>query len=194
MSIKEANEITLRVIATKEELFESLRSKGFKSGRTFSLDDYYFVPKDLDILNTSTRDIISKAIIIRDIINDGIRRKLLTYKNKEFDINGDILNQESYNCEILSIESAKRFIESIGYRQVLNIKENDIVFSKDTLELAIKDIVGGELLIEVETEPNTEFDTIEKLKETIKKLELPIQDNEFFVKKVEVELNKVLDR
>lgn len=76
----------------------------------------------------------------------------------------------------------------------MNIKEDDLIYSKDSLELAIKDIKNGDILIEVETEPNSNFDTIDKLKNAIIKLEIPIEANQFFVKKAEIELNKILMR
>ncbi len=40
MAIKEENEITVKVICSKDELIKSLVDKGFQDGRTFSLDDY----------------------------------------------------------------------------------------------------------------------------------------------------------
>ncbi len=85
-------------------------------------------------------------------------------------------------------------IEAIGYYEIMNIKENDIVYSKNGLELALKFINNGEILIEIETEPNTEWDTIEKIKNIISRLELPIERDKYFVKKAENELNRILGR
>ena len=76
----------------------------------------------------------------------------------------------------------------------MNIKEDDVVYAKDGLELAIKDVKNGDLLIEIETESNTKFDTIEKLKQIVKDLSLPIEPSEFFIKKAEIELEKTLKR
>lgn len=192
---KTNNEITVKVKSSKEELINDLNKKGFVRGTTFSLDDYYFIPNDLDIEVLSTRDIISKSIIIRDILDDNnIYIKKITYKIKEIDDNGDILSQESINCEIKDVEQAKTLLQAIGYKQIMNIKEDDIVYYKDNLELAIKDIQNGDILIEIEAEPNSPFDTIEKLKKVIIDLNIPILPNEFFIKKAEIELNKILNR
>lgn len=73
----------------------------------------------------------------------------------------------------------------------MNIKENDIIYYKDDLELAIKDIENGDILIEVETTSN--YDTVDKLKKEILKLQLPIQPNQYFIKKAEIELEKILN-
>lgn len=192
MDIKNNNEITVKSIVSKEELISILIQKGFTSGRTFSLDDYYFVPSNLDIKNSSTREIISKCIIIRNIFDDNMFKKKITYKIKEFNDNGDILSQKAINCDIYDIEQAKLLLEAIGYKQIMNIKEDNIIYFKDDLELAIKDIKNGDILIEIETKPNSNFDTIYKLKNAITDLEIPIVPNEFFIKKAEIELNKIL--
>ena len=75
----------------------------------------------------------------------------------------------------------------------MNIKENGNTYGKDGLKIAIKDIINGEKLIEVETvENDPELDTIEKLKEKINELQIPIDTNDYFVKKAEIEFKKIL--
>lgn len=76
----------------------------------------------------------------------------------------------------------------------MNIKENDEIYSKNGFELAIKNIEKGDILIEVETEENTDWDTIDKIKNIILKINIPIKKDEYFIKKAEVELNKILHR
>ena len=49
MSIKEENEITIKVICSNDELIKLLTSKGLNESEKFTLDDYYLIPKDLDI-------------------------------------------------------------------------------------------------------------------------------------------------
>ena len=194
MSNKESNEVTVKIISTKEELINLLTSKGFKKGREFSLDDYYFIPNNLDIDKMSTREILAKAVIIRYIIDDGDIIQKITFKRKNIDEAGNILSQDSVNCDVLNIEDAKKLFLAIGYSQIMNIKENDIIYYKDGFELALKFIKNGDFLIEIETEENTEWDTINKIKKIIEELNLPIQKNNYFVKKAENELNKILKR
>ena len=76
----------------------------------------------------------------------------------------------------------------------MNIKENDIVYEKDGFQLAIKDIKNGDSLIEIETEENEELNTIEKIKQKILQEEIPIYTDNYFVKKAEIELDKILKR
>jgi len=74
------------------------------------------------------------------------------------------------------------------------IKENDVVYEREGLQLAIKDIKNGDKLIEVETEEDEKLNTIDKLIQKINKLDIPIYTDNYFVKKAEIELDKVLGR
>lgn len=194
MSVKEENEITVKVECSKDELLKCLKDNGFSKGRMFSLDDYFYIFKNLDIENMTTREIVSKAVILRYIVSDNKISQKITYKIKEIDDNGDIINQKAINCEVLDINEAKKLFETLGYYQIMNIKENDEVYSKNGFELAIKYIEKGDILIEVETEENTDWDSIEKIKNMISKINIPIKKDEYFVKKAEVELSKILHR
>lgn len=132
MSIKEENEITIKVICSNAELIKLLTNKDFKEGEKFTLDDYYLIPRNLDIENLTTREILAKAIIIRYIVDN------------------------------------------------------------DKIELALKFIENSNTLIELET--NNNFNTIDKLKKLVSELEIPIEENNYFVKKAEDKLNKILNR
>ena len=72
----------------------------------------------------------------------------------------------------------------------MNIKEEDEEYTNGEIELAIKDIENGANLIEIEE--NEKFDTIEKLKKELDKLKIPVDTSNYFVKKAEVELEKIL--
>lgn len=160
MSNKESNEVTVKIICNKEELIKILKDNGFKRGREFSLDDYYFIPNNINIAELSTRDILAKAVIIRYIIDDGKVIQKITFKRKNIDEQGNILSQDSINCDISNIEDAKKLFQSIGYSEIMNIKENDVIYYKNNFELALKFVKNGDLLIEIETEENTKWDTV----------------------------------
>lgn len=93
MTIKENNEITLKVTTSKENLLSVLKQKGFTLGRTFSLDDYYFIPNEINVENLTTREILSKCVLIRNIFENNVYSKKITYKVKDIDNNGNILSQ-----------------------------------------------------------------------------------------------------
>ena len=183
-----SNEITVKVNVSIKEMEKILINKGFKLCDNFTCEDNYFIPSNLDIKKKEIRDIIKKAIIIRKVRND----KVLVFKKKNINENGDILEQEKFECDILDIEKAKKFLEAIGYKNVMNIFEEDVCYSKDGLRLALKNIKNGDNLMEVETRNIEGFRNTKELKEKLLKLNLPIDTSNYFVKKAEVELEKVI--
>ena len=195
MSTKESNEITVKVTCELPEFYALLESKGFSPSDRFTLDDFYFIPNALNIKDITAREILSKSVLVREI-RDPVKKRItrrLTYKTKEFNSSGEILHQTAVNCEILNTENAKKLLSALGYRELMRIVEDDIVYEKNGFELAVKDIHGGDKLIEIETEPdNSDLDTIEKLKQKLLSLHLPIDQSDFFVKKAEAALNKIL--
>ena len=199
MGMKQENEITMRVICSIDELCTILENKGFKVIDKFTMDDKFMIQNTLKnkLNDLTSREILKDAILIRDIENQlkGNRTKKITFKKKEFNKDGDILSQESINCDIINIDDAVKFFQAINYYEVMNVIENDIVYGKDDFEIAIKDIENGDNLIEVETvSSNSNIDTIEKLKNQIIDLEIPVDTSNFFVKKAEIELDKIIKR
>lgn len=196
MSLKENNEITVKIKVSLDEFYKIIEEKEFWIDHEFSMNDTYFIPETLNLNKMSTREILSKAVLVREIEEktSGKVIKKITFKIKNFDDNGNILSQEAVNCDIKDIEDAKKLLKAIGYREVMCIKENDIVYEKDGLQLAIKDIKNGDKLIEIETEDNDDLNTIDKLIQRINKLDIPIYTDNYFVKKAEIELDKVLGR
>ena len=192
MSIKEENEITIKVVCSNDELIRHLTNKGFSEGRKFTLDDYYLIPKDINMNQLSTREMLAKAIIIRYIVDDGEIIQKITFKKKNINSDGEIISQKATNCDVLDYKSAIDLFYELGYYQIMNIKESDVIYFKDELELAIKFIENGNTLIEIETNEN--FETVDKLKKLVKELEIPIENNNYFVKKAEDELSKLLNR
>ena len=162
MSVKEANEITIKVTCSNEQLIKHLAEKGFSEGRKFTLDDYYLIPKNLKLDELTTREILSKAVIIRYIVDDGRIIQKITFKKKNINSNGEILSQKAINCDVLDYKAGINLFNELGYYEIMNLKESDVIYYKDKLELAIKFIENSSTLIEIETDEN--FETIGELK------------------------------
>lgn len=199
MGIKQENEITMKVNCGISELCKILEDKGFKVIDKFTMNDIFMIPNTLKskIKELTSREILKEAILIRDIENQlkENRTKKITFKKKTFNENGDILSQESINCNIFNIDEAVNLFQAINYYKIMNIVESDTVYGKEDFEIAIKDIENGDNLIEVETVSNNDhINTIEKLKSQIINIQIPVDTNNFFVKKAEIELDKILKR
>ena len=190
MPIKQENEITIRILCSKEELIKHLEEKRLKKGRIFRLDDHYLIPKKLKAEELKVREILSKAVIIRNIDNDGKKVNKITFKKKNINEKGEIVSQTATSCEVIDYTEGIKLFEELGYYEIMNIIEDDIIYYNDKIELAIKDIENGDLLIETETNKN--ITTIEELKKIIEKLEIPFEKENYFVKKAEERLRGIL--
>jgi hypothetical protein len=130
--LKESNEITVKIKCELKNFYKIVKEKGFKIVDKFSMDDTYFIPKTLNLDKMKTREILSKAVLVRDIrgnMSDRVTKKI-TFKIKNFDEYGNILNQGAVNCDILETEDAKKLLKAIGYKEIMDIKEDDVVYEK----------------------------------------------------------------
>ena len=195
-----SNEITLRLKCTITELCDILERKGFLLVDKYYLEDFFYIDKNIDINEHTPREILTKYILIRNITQfvpndfiDNYNEVILTFKEKNIAEDGTIINQKKENCKINEIKEGKDFLKAIGYRELMTIKEKSMEYEKNGLQITVKDVENGDKLIEIETViGNTELDTIDKLKQKINELGLPIYTDDYFVKKAEIELEKVL--
>ena len=192
------NEITLRITCSINEMCSILENKGFKVVDKYSLDDTYYILKNIDETKLPFSKVLNNYVLIRKItqykgLNFNYSHNIIkiTYKNKKISSTGEILSQNKIDCEIIKIEDGKKLLKALGYKEIMNIKENSLVYEKDEIKITLKDVEDDDKLIEIETiENNKKYDTIDKLKKKIKKLDLPIDESNFFVKKAENKLLK----
>ena len=82
-------------------------------------------------------------------------------------------------------------ISLLVYR--INSTSQEIQLKSDARYVAINEIENCDILIEIETEnDNRELNSIDKLKEKISELQIPVDTNDYFIKKAEIELKKFL--
>lgn len=197
MDIKEENEITMRILCEIEELCGILENKGFNVVDRFVLEDIYMIPNVLSnkIGKCANREILKEAVLIRNVASSftGYKNKMITFKSKQFCKNGEILDQKVINCNIDNIEVAVKLFEAIHYDKIMTIVEKDVVYAKSGLQIAIKNIENGDNLIEIETvSSNEKMNTIDKVKKLVIDLQIPVDCSDFFIKKAEIELNRLL--
>lgn len=195
MPTKQNNEITVKIKGSIDDLIENICKKGFKLVDEFTIEDNYFIPNNLDLNKSKCRQILTKAIILRSIedFTESTKTKLITFKKKDIDKNGEILSQKIFNIKVEDLNDAQNLFYAIGYNKIMQIYEKDKVYEKDGFAFAIKDIKNGDKLIEAEiNENNEEINSIDKLKQIMKKYNIPIYTDNYFVKKAEIELEKIL--
>lgn len=183
---KAENEITLKINCSIDEFENILKSKNFVLYDNYFLDSIYMVPNSVDIKTEKVRDILSQAVLIRNVNNKDF---LIEFKEKNIDKAGNILNQSKTNCRIYSIIEATKLFEKLGYIKLIEIDQICREYSNDKFMISIFDVKGQDVYIEVET--NTTYDTIDKLKQKLDNLNLPIDKSNYYIKKAEIELEKL---
>lgn len=193
-----SNEITVKLKCSINEIKNILKNKEFEIVDKYEMEDTYYISKDINKL--SPKEILKSYILIRNIKQYEPKQFIkyynvikLTYKCKNIAQNGEIISQNKKECEIKNLKDGNDFLIAIGYKKLMKIREDDIVYGKEDLKIAIKTLEDGNILLEVETiENNNSLNTVDKLKQKIIELDLPIDKSDFFVKKAEIKLKKIL--
>jgi len=192
--MKYENEITVQVTCSYEELHNLLIKQGFKIIKKYTIIDEYLISKDSDLRNKNYLDILKECVIVRYIEN--IVKELL-YKYKEYSNNGDIIKQAKVSCKVNDIKEASNFMKTIGYKELIHIQNNSVVYTNDKIEFAVQLVNDKYIFIELEDKSeylNKTYSSIEEMKEEINLYNLPIVKDKYFAKKaaiiLEDELNK----
>ena len=192
--MKYENEITVQVTCNYEELHSLLIKQGFKIIEKYTVIDEYLISKDYDLKNKNSLDILKECVIVRYIENT---LKELLYKYKEYSNNGDILKQAKVSCKVNDIKEASNFMKTIGYKELIHIQNNSVVYTNDKIEFAVQLVNDKYIFIELEDKSeylNKTYSSIEEMKEEINLYNLPIVKDKYFAKKaaiiLEDELNK----
>ena len=189
------NEITIEVDTSLEDLINILKSKGFKLKEEFDYNDIYLINK-----NDREDDYLSmlnKCIIIRNIIEKKKDTKFLVYKHKEYNDNKEIIKQEQVKIEIDNIDNSKLLFEKLGFEELIRINDHMLVFATDKDEFVVQNVNNKHIYIEIEDEcryANRFYNSIDEMKSVIIDNSIPFKNNDFFVKKAEIELKETSER
>ena len=188
--MKYENEITVQVTCNYEELHSLLIKQGFKIIEKYTLIDEYLISKDYDLKNKNSLDILKECVIVRYIENT---LKELLYKYKEYSNNGDIIKQAKVSCKVNDIKEASNFMKTIGYKELIHIQNNSVVYANDKIEFAVQLVNDKYIFIELEERSEhvkTVFSNIEDMKKVIDSLNIPMVKNNYFAKKAVIVLEE----
>lgn len=188
--MKYENEITVQVTCNYEELHSLLIKQGFKIIEKYTLIDEYLISKDYDLKNKNSLDILKECVIVRYIENT---LKELLYKYKEYSNNGDILKQAKVSCKVNDIKEASNFMKTIGYKELIHIQNNSVVYTNDKIEFAVQLVNDKYIFIELEERSEhvkTVFSNVEDMKKVIDSLNIPMVKNNYFAKKAVIVLEE----
>lgn len=190
----EENEITVKANCSLEKFQNFLLNNGFKELEKYYFTDIFLIPGEIDIYEENTRNILKKAILLREAngITTNRNSKKIVFKKKEINEKDEIISQTSIKCSIDSIEDAEKVFYAIGFKKLMKIKELHISFIKDNFRIIVKKNIDNNYIL-IEAETNMYYKTIDELKNKIKEIKDYINLNNFFVKKAEIELQRIKD-
>lgn len=114
---------------------------------------------------------------------------------KEYSNNGDIIKQAKVSCKVNDIKEASNFMKTIGYKELIHIQNNSVVYTNDKIELAVQLVNDKYIFIELEDKSeylNKTYSSIEEMKEEINLYNLPIVKDKYFAKKAVIILEDKL--
>ncbi len=184
-------EITVLVTVDYETLEKELKQNNFVKKEEYTVNDEYMIDNKIDISNMNNLDILKKCILVRNI--EGFAKELL-YKYKNYDDNGDILEQGKVRCPITDIPKAIQFMKAINYKELFKINDKCIAYANSKSELVVQLVNDKYIFIEMENKcefTDRVYNNIDELKEDICGYNLSIDKSNFFVKKAEMILNEI---
>ena len=194
--MKFEKEITVEVSCNIEELLKILKENDFELKEVYDIKDIYMIDKKYKNIEDKL-ELLKHTILIRDIIEENKETKQITYKYKEYDENGNITKQGKTNCKINSIEEAVNLFNALGYEKLININDHLLVYANKDDEFVIECVNNKHIYIEIEDKCNYAdrfYNSIDEMKKVITDNNIPIKNNDFFVKKAEIELQETYNK
>ena len=188
------SEITVEVNTNMNDLIKILESKGFKLKEAYNLNDIYLINKRDK--NNDYLSMLNKCVLIRHIIEDNKENKLLTYKYKEYNKNKEITKQGKINVKVDDIDNSKLLFEKLGFEELIKIYDKLYVYATDRDELVVQSVNNKHIYIEIEDKchyANRIYNSVDEMKAVIIDNSIPIKNNNYFVKKAEIELQEMYD-
>ena len=187
------NEITVLVNSELNDIKEHLSDLGFKVMEEYCVNDIYMINKCY-VDNEHSLELLKKCVLIRNVIDESGSKKFLTYKYKEYNDKEEIIKQGKINVKVDSIDNSRRLLEALNFEKLISINDNLTVYSNGVDEIVLQCVNNKHIYIEIEDKCNyidKKYNSIEEMIDVIKKYNIPIKDDNYFVKKAYIELSEV---
>lgn len=159
---------------------------GIPLKESFILKDIYLVKDNIDFKKSNSLDVLSSSIIIREVIEDNnVSSKSVIYKDKKYDEKGNIISSLKYSCKIESIEAMYDILTKTGYKECFRYEQECLAYETDKCEVLLEYIPDLGLFLELENNKSNE-----ELVADLNSLHIPYYENDYFVKKAVLMLEK----
>lgn len=182
-------EVTVKVNNSLKQVDDILKEQGFKIIRNSRIEDKYMSNQFEKLTKNNILDILQSCVLVRFLnVNNSEIFKRITYKDKVY--NGTtVISEEKINVIVDSIENSEKLFEKLGFKKIVEVNYDVIVYEKDGLELAFQNVENLGLLLEYES--NNDYTGFsdesilhekQKMLEKIRNLKISI-GNDYDVKK-----------
>lgn len=136
-----STEVTVEIKEPLDSALSKLKSQGFIVSETFTINDSYFTAFDKENVNEVTyEELLSKSVLVRNVIDSSGERNYIIYKNKKLDKEGNVVSEDKIESKIESDEKIKQILKSSGMMNWCNIKNNSLVLQRGIMSFCIQSI------------------------------------------------------
>lgn len=187
-------EICVKSLVPFNELLDKMLKLGFHVQEDFQLNDIYMIENDQEITMKDTDLLLSNYILVRETVG---KRVMLVIKNKKINTKGEIVKQTSTKCLIHKVEDGYKFMKSLGYKKMIEIKDHNVLLSNGQNEIYLQDVEDLGVYVEMEQAnlmlDNNNGNSLEEMIDIINNYHLPIDKTNYFAKKAYDMLKKVIE-
>lgn len=181
-------EITVKLKWSLDEAKLYFVNKGIPLIESFILKDVYLAKENLDLKKINNLDILSSCIILREVYeNDKAIDRKIMYKDKKYNEAGDIISETKYSCEVGNIEKMQNILDKIGYKELFRYEQECLGYGIDDKKILLQYIPDLGLFAELEDNNKSKEQLINDLNE----LNIPYYENDYFVKKASLMIDKI---
>ena len=166
-------EITVRVEDEFEKIVNILAQNGFSKLRVSRVEDKYLSQSYDSLEENNFIDILSGCVLLRYLkVNSDSSEKVfkkITYKNKKY-LNNHVISEEKINVNCDDLEEAEKLFNCLGYKKIVDVNYDVIVYSKDDVELAFQNVEGLGMLLEYENNKDFSLATDDEILEAKKRM------------------------
>jgi len=151
-------EVTVKIKDDKANAFKILNKLGWKLEKHWVQTSTYWT--HLDTLNVVPyRELIENSVLVRDMKGRSENCVEFMYKDKSFDKNGNVVNEQKIVCSVG--EEANEILRRAGFKNWVIMKAEQNIFEKDSKSFCIQDVDGLGLFLEVEEDRGVVDDLID---------------------------------
>ena len=166
-------EITVRVEDEFEKIVNILAQNGFSKLRVSGVEDKYLSQSYASLEENNFIDILSSCVLLRYLkVNSDSSEKVfkkITYKNKKY-LNNQMISEEKINVNCDDLAEAEQLFNCLGYKKIVDVNYDVIVYSKDDVELAFQNVEGLGMLLEYENNKDFSLSTDDEILEAKKRM------------------------